>query len=154
LSAAADASGTPVPLVELDPSAEVAGLGPLLADLIGQNLQQHPERRAALAGLRGAVVIRSTDAGVTVILRFAEGRLLILGGVNGRPDLTVETDSLTLLELANARLRFGLPDPTVASGRAVLAKLLRGTLKLRGRGLLLRPGLLPGLTKLLNVATS
>lgn len=142
---------TPRP-IEVDALAQEAGLGPLLADLIGQNLEQHPERRAALARLRGAVAVTSTDAEVTVTLRFADERLLILGGVHGRPDLTVATDSLTLLELTNTKLRFGLPDPADAGGRAMLAKLLRGRLRLWGRGLLLRPRLLPGLTKLLSVA--
>jgi hypothetical protein len=140
--------------VELDPSAQDSGLGPLLADLMAQNLQRHPERRDLLARLRGDVAIRSTDAEVAVTLRFGDGRVRVLGGVNGRPDLTLATDSLSLLELTNAKLRLGLPDPATASGRAVLAKLLSGTLKLGGRGLLLRPQLLPGLTKLLNVATS
>jgi hypothetical protein len=126
----------------------------MLADLIRQNLEQHPERRADLKRMRGKVAITSTDAEVTVTMDFLGGELTVRGGAQDKPDLTISTDSLALLELTSARLRLGLPDPAHASGRAVLGKLLSRRLKITGRGLMLKPRLLVRLTRLLNVASS
>lgn len=141
------------PSIQLDAAAQEAGLGPILADLIRQNLEQHPERRTAFDRLRGTVAIDSTDADVAVTLDFLGGGLMVRGGGQGSRDLTISADSLTLLELTNANLRLGLPDPAHSSGRAVLGKLFSRRLKITGRGLVLRPLLLLRITKLLNVAS-
>jgi hypothetical protein len=144
---------TPLP-IQLDPAAQAGGLGPMLTDLMQQNVEQHPERRADFDRLVGRVAIDATDAEVTVTMDFLGGKLLVHDGIQGRPDLAISTDSLTLLELTSARLRMGLPDPAHPSGRAVLRKLGSGKLKIRGRGVILKPLLLVRLTRLLNVALS
>jgi hypothetical protein len=121
--------------IQLDAPAQEGGLGPMLAELIRQNIEQRPERRAVFDRLRGSVALRSTDAEATVTMSFAEDGLTVWDGVKGTPDLTITADSLTLLELTGARLKLGLPDLTHASGRAVLAKLVAGKLKIKGWGL-------------------
>jgi hypothetical protein len=140
------------PPITIDEAALQAGLGPMLADLLRQNLEQHPGRRADLARMRGTVNIEARDAAVAVTMDFAKGRLDVKGGTIGRPDVKIATDSLGLLELTSARLRGGVPDPTHPSGRRVLLRLLSGGLKIGGRGLILRPALLLRLNRLLNVA--
>jgi hypothetical protein len=145
-------AGAAPPSIEVEAAAEEAGLGPMLADLIRQNLAQHPDRRGDFEQLRGKVAITAVDAEVTVTLDFFGGGLLVRGGAQGGPDLTISTDSLTLLELTNAQLRMGLPDPASPSGRAVLGKLVSRKLRISGRGLVLKPRLLASLTKLLSVA--
>jgi hypothetical protein len=137
--------------IRLDAPAQDAGLGPILADLIRQNVDQRPELRAIFDRLCGGVAVEATDAETSVTMGFAGGALTIRGGIQ-EPDITIAADSLSLLELANTRLRLGLPDPAHASGRVVLGKLATGKLRIRGRGLLLRPLLLVRFTKLLNVA--
>jgi hypothetical protein len=140
--------------IRLDPAAQQTGLGPMLADLIQQNVEQHPERRSGFDRLRGRVAIASIDAEAAVTMEFLGGKLLVHAGVEHGPDLVISADSITLLELTSARLCFGLPDATHRSGRAVLRKMLSGKLKIRGRGLVLKPLLLVRLNKLLNVASN
>jgi hypothetical protein len=138
--------------ITLDPAVREAGLGPMLTDLMQQNVEQHPERRADFDRLRGSVVVTATDAEVAVTMEFRDDGLYVHGGVQGRPDLQISTDSLSLLELTSAKLRLGLPDPFHPTGRKVLRKLGSGDLKLRGRGLVRKPLMLVRLTKLLSVA--
>jgi hypothetical protein len=138
--------------IRLDASAQEGGLGPMLAELIQQNIDHHPERRAIFDRLRGSVALRSTDAETSVTMGFADDGLTVRDGIQGTPDLTVTADSLTLLELTGAKLRLGLPDPAHASGRTVLRKLASGKLKIKGWGLVRRPSLLMRFTKLLSVA--
>jgi hypothetical protein len=141
-----------VSTVHVDEAALEAGLGPMLADLMRQNLEQYPERQVDLARMQGSVVIEARDAAVAVTMDFGQGRLNVSGGDGGRPDIRIVGDSLGLLELTSARLRGGLPDPAHPSGRRVLREILTGKLKIRGRGLILNPALLLRLNRLLNVA--
>jgi SCP-2 sterol transfer family len=138
--------------ITLDPAVQEAGLGPMLTDLMQQNVAQHPDRRADFDRLRGSVAIKATDAEVALTMDFRPEGLSVRDGIQGRPDLRISTASLSLLELTDARLRLGLPDPCHPSGRKVLRKLVSGDLRLWGRGLVLKPLLLTRLTRLLNVA--
>lgn len=110
---------------------EPNGLASMLGGLIEGNLAQHPERAALL---RPAVVgIHAPDAGVTVTIELSPRRVLVRNGPpRGRADLRVTADSETLIALSSVPLRFGLPDSMTKEGREVNAKLLRGTLKVRG----------------------
>jgi hypothetical protein len=62
--------------------------------------------------------------------------------------VVVRADSLRLLELAAAPLRFGLPDVFTPEGRAVLAAIATG--RVRVRGLVLRLPAVRRLTMLLS----
>ena len=126
---------------------EPNGLAAMLGGLIEANLQQHPEREALL---KPAVVgITAPDADVSVTLQIAPGRVGVANGLQGKPHLLVTTDSDTLIELSSVPLRFGLPDSLTKEGRAVNAKLFRGTIKVRGMTRHL--GKLARLNKLLSV---
>ncbi|MEP7060091.1 MAG: hypothetical protein ABI828_05110, partial [Actinomycetota bacterium] len=62
----------------------------------------------------------------------------------------VRADSALLLGIAGAPLRFGLPDMFTSPGRAVLADILRG--RVRIRGLFRHPLLVSRLTRLLSAS--
>ena len=137
--------------VKIDQSAEEIGLASMLADLMQQNVEHHPKRKADFDALKGSIAIEAKDAEVSLTLDFLGGELVVYGGVRGKPDIMISTDSSTILDLNNAKLMFGLPDLMDATGRAVIKKMLSGELKIRGSGLLLKPMLLIRLTKLLSV---
>jgi hypothetical protein len=128
--------------------AEPNGLASMLGTLLEQNLTRDPARRRLL---RPAVVtLTATDAGVGVTLRIGHGRLEIVNGTDPHAHLDVGTDSHRLLELTAIPLRLGLPDVSTQRGRAVVASVLRG--RLRVRGLLRHPLLLSRLNRLLSAA--
>src|SRR6266550_1448508 len=87
---------------------EPNGLATMLGGLIDANLQSHPERERLLR--QAVVAVTAPDADVSVTLSMSPGRVDVSNGVNGRPDLTVQADSDTLIELSSVPLRFGLPD--------------------------------------------
>jgi hypothetical protein len=126
---------------------EPNGLAAMLGGLIEANLEQHPEREALL---KPAVIgITAPDAGVSITLQIAPGRVGVANGLQGKPHLLVESDSDTLIELSSVPLRFGLPDNMTKEGRAVTGSLLKGRIKVRG--LARHPGRLARLNKLLSV---
>jgi hypothetical protein len=127
--------------------AEPNGLAAMLGGLIEANLTRHPERERLL---QPAVVgITAPDAGVSVTIQIAPGRVALSNGLHGRPDLHVRAQSDTLIELSSVPLRFGLPDAGTKEGREVTRKLLKGELKVRG--MYANLGKLSRLNRLLSV---
>jgi hypothetical protein len=126
---------------------EPNGLATMLGGLIDANLQAHPERERLLR--QAVVAVTAPDAGVSVTLSMSPGRVDVSNGVNGRPDLTVQADSDTLIELSSVPLRFGLPDNMTREGREVTGKLMKGKIKVKG--MFLAPGKLARFNKLLSV---
>ena len=127
---------------------EPSGLALMVADLIEQNLARDPARRALLRPT--VAVLDAPDADVTVFLRIVPDDVRIGDGDVPDAHLRIRASSERLLDLTTAPLRFGLPDPLRPEGRAVVAGLLRG--RIRIRGLLRHPLRLARLTKLLTVA--
>ncbi len=126
---------------------EPNGLATMLGGLIEANLEQHPEREALL---KPAVIgITAPDAGVSITLQIAPGRVGVANGLQGKPHLLVRADSDTLIELSSVPLRFGLPDNMTKEGRAVTGSMLKGGIKVKG--LTRHPGKLARLNKLLSV---
>ena len=123
------------------------GLATMLGGLIDANLASHPEREALLKP--ATVAISAPDAGVSVTIRMAPGRVEVANGLRGRPTLRVRADSETLIELSVVPLRLGLPDTMTSQGREVTAKLVKGTLKVKGMFRSL--GTLTRLNRLLSV---
>ncbi len=130
----------------LDP--EPNGLAEMVAGLIEANLRRHPARRSLLEP--AVIALTAPDAGVSVTIGLAPGRVTVSNGEHpGRADLRIRADSATLLDLAAAPLRFGLPDVLSAAGRRVVGKLLAGRVGIAG--MIRHPGKLARLNKLLSV---
>jgi hypothetical protein len=128
--------------------AEPNGLARMVGGLIEANLFHHP-RRARL--LRPAVVdLVALDAEVGVTLGIDRHEVRVANGTaDGRADVRVSTDSLSLVELAGAPLRLGLPDVFHAEGRLIARKILAR--RMRVEGLLRHPITLSRATRLLSV---
>jgi hypothetical protein len=130
------------------PDPEPNGLASILGGLLQGNLAAHPERERLLSSV-ATYGIRASDIGVDASFRLAPGKITVRNGIVGKPDIMVETDAETLVGLSSVPLRFGLPDVTTKEGREVNRKLLKR--RLRVRGLLVHPGRLARLNKLLSV---
>jgi hypothetical protein len=127
--------------------AEPSGLGTMLGGLLEQNLERDPTRKRLLTPT--LVSIEAPDAEVAVTLRILPGRVLVADGARPGAHLVIAADSARLLALTDAPLRFGLPDPLQAQGRAVLADVLAR--RVRIRGMISHPRRLARLTMLLSV---
>lgn len=115
--------------VVVEPGIE--GLGVMLAELIKGNLAAEPERERLLDGDPGTVNLSVPDVDVEVGLVFTGSGLEIKPKLPSA-DLSIATDSDTLMELTNVPLRFGMPDTLTAKGRAIAGKLVRGDIKVEG----------------------
>jgi hypothetical protein len=119
-----------VELVVTDP--ELEGLGAMLADLVRGNLEADPARAQLLRGVAGTINVHARDAAVSVGMEFRDGRLHVNAKPFPKAKLDISTDADTLMGMSTVPLRFGMPDVGTADGRAVVGKMLRGTLKVRG----------------------
>jgi len=128
--------------------SEPSGLAWMLAELLRQNLERVPGRRALLRPT--VAVLDVPDAEVTVFLRIDREGVRVGDGDVPDAQLRVRADAERLLAMTNAPLRFGLPDAMRPEGRAILRDLL--TRRVRIKGLLLHPIRLARLTTLLSVA--
>ena len=125
--------------------AEPSGITELIDGLVRQNLRRDPSRRL----LPGDVVtIEAIDADVAVSLRPSAGGIAVVDGRDPDARVVISAASTTLLELAGAPLRFGLPDAFTHDGRALIADLL--TKRIRVRGLIRHLGTVRRLTMLLS----
>lgn len=109
---------------------EPIGLAELLGTLIEQNLARDPARHRLLKP--ATVVVGAPDAGVVVTLRFGRGEVTIANGADPHAAVAVRAEAHDLFALAGAPLRLGLPDPFRTQGRAVLGRILRGRIHVRG----------------------
>jgi hypothetical protein len=136
--------------VRVTPGAEENGLANMVADLVRQNLEAHPERLADLAKLDLWLGIDARDVEVGLTLVFEPGRLTVVDGILPRAEAVLTASSDAILELSLLRIgRSGLPVLWDAAGRKVANRFLRGELQLRGTGAL---GRLLRVTRLLSVA--
>jgi len=136
--------------IALAPGADETALAVMLADIIRINLETKPEKLKDFQSLRSRVYIYATDAEVEITLDFVRGKLTVYGGKAGQPQISIITDSSTLLDLTNIQIKGGLPNFFDQTGREVTKKLLRGELKIKG--LVSRLVSLVRLTKVLSVA--
>jgi len=128
---------------------EPNGLASMLGGLIQANLERDPSRRSLLR--RATIAIGARDAEVAATIRLSPGSVAVANGVAvPKPDLLVVADSQDLLALSAAPLRFGLPDAAAPAGRALLGKLVRR--RIRIRGLFRHPLVLGRLSRLLSVS--
>ena len=132
-----------VELVGSSPS----GLSEMLAAMLEQQLRRDPRRASHI--VRSVVVLEAPDAGVATTVRLAPGRVRIVDGAASDAHLRVRADAGILLGLAGVPLRLGLPDPSRAAGRAAIADVATG--RVRVRGLARHPRMLAGFLSLLSV---
>ena len=127
---------------------EPSGLASMVAELIEQNLARDPARRTLLRPT--VAVLDAPDADVTVFVQIRRDDVRVGDGYVPDAHVRIRSDSGRLLDLTTAPLRFGLPDPLTAEGRAIVWNLLLR--RIRIRGLLRHPLRIARLTKLLSVA--
>jgi len=137
------------PVIVLDDRAKDVGLAVMLSDLIGQNLEQHPEKIKDFNSLNANVAIEAQDIQILIGLEFREGKLTISKNSSFKPDLHIKTDSETILALCLLKVKFGLPYFFDANGLKIFKKLL--TRELIIKGLLSHFAALVKLTKLFSV---
>jgi hypothetical protein len=133
----------------IDNRADEIPFAGIIAELLRENLAQHPGKRDLLRSMRGAVVIDLTDIETTVTLVFDNGRLRIDPGAPERPSLAVRTASAQVMDLNALRIFVGIPWAFDEAGRKVVAHLLTG--RLRIEGMFRHPLLLLRLTNLMSV---
>ena len=114
------------------PGAEEAGMAAMLAEMIGTNLKNKPERVKDFNKLNGTIWITADDADVDMTMVFEAGKLTVHAGKVGTPILAISTDSSTLMDLANINIKFGMPYYFDETGRMVIKKLMSRELKIKG----------------------
>ena len=135
------------PVVHFDRD-QPSGLASMLGELITQNLARDPGRLALLVPATSAIEAR--DAGIAVTIELSPSVISLVEGTSSASTVRIEAASADLLALVSAPLRLGLPDVIRPEGRSVVAKLVRG--QVRVRGLLRHPRQVARLTMLLSVS--
>lgn len=123
--------------VELDAGAEDNGLAGMLSTLMRQNLEDHPERRAAFEKMRGALAIFAEDAEVAVTIACDGSKARFLDGVVGIPDVTIRGGFEQIGDMSRMESFGALPDPRGPVNRAMWKAYRSGSLRIHGlpRGL-------------------
>jgi putative sterol carrier protein len=112
---------------------EASPFGQMLGGLIEANVESRPEKRADFERLRARVGVFVTDIEEGVTLEFQGGHLLVHNGLQPARDLTIRADAGTVMQLSNVRIGFaGMPNYLDSAGREVVAKMLRGKLRIEG----------------------
>lgn len=138
------------PSIIVDETAQENGLAVMLAQLLEQNMEEHPEKKKLFSWLRGSVAISAPDAEVDLTMFFNRGSCVVFDGIVGKPDLHVRASSDDILGLSNIPLKFGLPDVLSNQAQDLVKKLL--TRKIQVQGLAFHPVSLAILTNILSVA--
>jgi hypothetical protein len=138
------------PEIALAPGADETALAVMLADIIRINLETKSEKLKDFNALRARVYIHATDAEVEITLDFARGLLTVHSGKVEQPQISIITDSSTLMDLTNLQIKGGMPYFFDQTGRDVTKKLFRGELKIKG--LIAHLASLVRVTKVLSVA--
>jgi hypothetical protein len=134
--------------IKLAPGAEDVPLALMLSEMLGGNLDR-PEKLKAFNTLATKAYVLAQDVGAEVTMVFERGVLTFYGAKPFRPDLSIETNSATLLDLANLNIRFGMPYYFDEIGRSILKKLARRELKING--MFTHPIALTKLTKIMSI---
>ena len=119
--------------IELAPGADDNGLAIMMATMMSQNLDDHPERMPAFDRLYGRVAINAEDADVEHSLEFRGGRAVVHDGIVGIPDVTVRGTAEVVADMSRMETgRFGLPDLRGEVNRAMATALRNGELRIYG----------------------
>jgi len=123
------------PSISLAPGAENNGFATMLADLVRQNLEAKPHKRADFDALSATVAIVADDADVALTLAFAHGSLVVHDGIVDVPEVTIRGTADVIMAMSNVPLtrRLALPFPDlrdrqeVAIIREIVAAMRAGT---------------------------
>lgn len=137
------------PVIILDDGAKDVGLAEMLFNLLGQNLEQKPQKVSSFRALNSNVAIVARDIDITVTLAFRGGELKIYDGFVGKADLKIIANHDAILDLSLINIFMGFPNYFDRIGRTILRKVLIGELKIEG--LLRHPLQLIHLTKIFSV---
>lgn len=121
----------------------------ILADLLAENLAQHPEKRKVFGKMRGGAAIALADIEAIVTLIFSDAGLRIEAGIAEDPALVIRTSSDKVMDLSAVTIVGGLPWLLDEAGRKVAVHLLTGRLKIEG--MFAHPVLLVRLTHIMSV---
>jgi hypothetical protein len=122
-----------VPLVEYAEADDASAFGQVLGGLIEANVEGSAERRRDFDQLEARVGIFITDIEESVTLDFRGGHLVVCSGLQPDRDVTIRADSETVMQLSKVRVGFaGLPNYLDSTGRDVVARILRGRLRIEG----------------------
>ena len=135
--------------IKLAPGAEENAMAVMLGDMIKANITNNPAKVKDFNKLEGNVWLTATDAGVDMTLEFNKGSLIVHDGKYGKPIIQIATDSMTLMELANISIKMGLPYYFDETGLAVIKKLMKKELVIKG--LITHTMPLTHLTKIMSV---
>ena len=99
--------------VELHPDAVELPFAEMMAVLLRQNLDDHPEKVIVAKRMTGRIAIVVTDLDLAVTLVCARGRITFMAGIAGIPDVTIRAPSewvskMSLVEMMGTRIR--VPD--------------------------------------------
>ncbi|RME22972.1 MAG: hypothetical protein D6806_12065 [Deltaproteobacteria bacterium] len=121
----------------------------MLAGLLGQNIEQKPEKAEILRRMRGVVSIAAGDAGVRAFLAF-DGRGCTIGsGGPAEPKLSIRADSEKILGLATLKFLGPVPAPFEQATVQLLKDVLASRIKIEG--MLRHPLMLLRLARLFSV---
>lgn len=105
------------------------GIGASIYALVERGVHRRPE---IARGIRGRVVLRFHEGYQPVRMSFGARVIRVEDGDLRRPDLAVSGRLPDIVLLTTARLRMGMPDPTDSRGRAALARIALGRVRLSG----------------------
>jgi hypothetical protein len=119
--------------VEYADGDDASAFAQMLGGLIEANVSARPERRRDFDNLRARVGIFVTDIGEGVTLEFGGGHLVVRNGLEPDRDVTIRADADTVMSLSNVRIGFGgMPNYLDTNGRQVVARMLKGQLRIQG----------------------
>jgi hypothetical protein len=114
------------------------GISPSLFGLIEHGAQRHPD---AAKAIRGRIELRFTEDFAPIQIAFEDGAILVEdAGGDGEwtPDVVIRGSLPDVVQLASAPLMGGLPKLTDRRGRAAIARVAGGRVKIEGSRLLAR----------------
>ena len=116
----------------LSEGASEVGLAIMLKDLITQNLEQNPHKLTDFKRLNISIGLEVTDAEIKLTLEFANNALTIHPGMQNQPKLNITTDSATVMNLSNQKIKWGLPYYFDETGREIMAAMKSKQLEVKG----------------------
>ena len=108
------------------------GLAVMLRDLIVQNLEQNPHKITDFKKLNMSIGLEVFDVEIKLTLEFANSVLTIHPGIKNQPKLNIITDSASIMNLSNQKIKWGLPYYFDETGREIMAAMKSKQLKVKG----------------------